>query len=340
MKNGYCVKCRTDDPKRRIFPVNSEAEKCFCPHCLYEYKPKDAINHYNHFIRNLTKKADTSLHIAKMPDVSYDRYGYILEFEPDYVKALLGRSLSLLYLSTLRRSRFKDVMMMLDLDTNRYHLVGSHDDYFNFLRAANGALEIYREKIFKKLTFKGYFYDMPCLKLYVTRLEEIITFKDFIMEEFKLIGNQLEADLVKPQLTELDERLNKTSYITVDGYSHLFKGFGKERSILFADSTDSIDVSLSKFKPETLEPNDKKIKVIKDVVFKSNRTAYGIAVAGLVIGIIFAVLALGLLITSLFFIGQESCLWFLILGGLCALVAGGLILWQFLLKRRLHKRSF
>ena len=166
MKNGYCVKCHTDDPRRRVFKVNSEAVVCYCPVCMTQYKPKEAIAHYNRFIDGLLRKSDTSLHVAMLPETSYKNYARVLEFESENVRALLGRLLSLIYLSTLRRSKFDEVVLLMNNDISRYRLIGSRTDFLNFIRSANAAANYYIETMVRRLTMKGCFYDLDCLSLY------------------------------------------------------------------------------------------------------------------------------------------------------------------------------
>ena len=339
MKKGFCIKCRSAEPRRRIFMVNSESLKCYCPRCMAEYKPKNAINHYNHYIRYVCKRADTSLYTAKRPDLAYDQFGQILEFENEFPRALIGRLTSLFYLSTLRRSRFKDVMTLMSLDADRYHLVGSHDYYLNFLKTVNGDCETYRARAFKLLTFKNYFYDMECLKLYVRRLQEIIDFKKCIQKELKLIGEEDAANAIDVEILDFQERLNKTTYYTVDGHTHLFKGFEMKDAVLFLDSKESIDSSIIKYRPASLNPVDKNTNKIKDQIFRNNRTSYAIAVGELVGGIISANIGIGFLITSIF-TKKPLSLAMLILGIFFTILGGFFIFWQYLFKKMLSKRSF
>ena len=339
MKKGFCIKCHTTDAKRRIFLVNSESLKCFCPRCLAEYKPKDAINHYNHFIRILCRHADRYLRVSKRPDISYEKFGHILEYEPDFAKALIGRLTSLYYLSTLRRARFNDVMTIAALDVDRYHLVGSHDDYLNFLLTSNADLENYRSRIYKMLTIKSYFYDMDCLKLYITRIKEIMDYKKYVQKELTAIGNEQEAKAIEAEIEDLDRRLHEHAYYTTDGFVHRFKGFENTGAIKFLDSQESVDVSLRKYRPSSLDGDNKKTILIDDQVFRTNKGAYSASIIGFVGGLFSSTAGIGLLITSLFLKGTPSII-FLSLGIFFTLLGGGLILWSFLFRKYLTKRSY
>lgn len=339
MKKGFCIRCHTTDPRRRIFLVNSESTKCFCPRCMAEYRPKDAINYYNHFIKVACKRANTFLYTAKRPDLSYDKFGRVLEFEPEFPTALLGRLASLFYLSTLRRSRFDDVVTLISLDNDRYHLVGCREDYYNFLKTADADAETYRLRIFRLLTLKNYFYDMECLKLYVSRLNEIISFKKFIQKELSIIGFEKDAKEIDNELKDLNERLNDVSYYTIDGFVHRFKGFEKNGAILFLDSQESIDTSLTKYRPSALYPKDKSAIYIKDQIFRSNKTSYTIAMVELVLGIISSSLGFTFLFTSLL-VSHPLSIAFLLIGLTLFVVGGFLILWHFIYKKIMGKRNF
>lgn len=339
MKKGFCIKCHTTDERKRIFPVNSESAKCFCPRCMAEYKPKDAINYYNHFIRILCKRSDRYLRVAKRPDLSYDKFGHILEYEPELPKALIGRLTSLFYLSTLRRARFEDVITIASLDSDRYHLVGAHDDYFNFLMTSNADLELYRARIYKMLTIKSYFFDMDCLKLYISRIREMILYKKYVIKELTEIGNEKEASDVEKEIEELNNRLNEHAYYTADGFVHRFKGFEANGAIKFLDSQESVDVSLRKYRPSSLDGDNKGTILIKDQVFRTNKGAYNTSIAGFIFGVFSSLVGIGLLITALF-TEKTPAIIFLSVGVFFTLLGGGLILWSFLFRKYLTNRSY
>ena len=341
MKRGYCIKCHYDEPKRHIFNVNSEAKVCYCPHCMAEYRPKDAIAHYQNFIKNLINKADTTLHLAMMPDVSYQDYADILEIEDDNVQALLGRSLSLLYLSTLRRTTFKQVILLNQNDENRYHLISNRHDYFSFLRAADHVANAYEEKVFKRLTFKSCFHDRDCVKLYISRLNELIAFKDYLVEELQTIDKQVEASLILQSIGALTTKLNG-KFVTADGDVVVYHGTDKFNTPQLVTLNEKIKTGLDKYRAYTLKEDDRKLIVIKDIIFKSNKAAYRLASMGFFLGIVFIALGAIEVTASLFFIKKMSWLFIalLSLGALSALVGLVLMLLQRALKRNLKKKHY
>ncbi|MCR5505629.1 MAG: hypothetical protein K6F07_01370 [Bacilli bacterium] len=339
MKRGYCIKCHYDDSKRHIFPVNSESAVCYCPHCMAEYKPKDAIAHYNHFMKGLITDADDTLHIAMLPESSYQKYADVLEIEDDNVQALLGRSISLLYLSTLRKSTFKQVILLNKIDENRYHLMSNRDDYFNTLRAADAIANAYEEKVLKRLTFKGAFFDRDCVKLYISRLNELIEFKDYLVEELNTIDRNQEASFVANNIALLQAKLGG-KFVLPDGDVVVYHGIDRFGSIQLMTLKEKVKTGLDKYRGSTLNQDDRKLIVIKDIIFKSNKAAYRLIKIGFVLGIVFGVLGIFSAVIALPFIKKLPWLSLLlfIVGGVFLLGGISLMILQFVLKRSLKKK--
>ena len=60
LKKGFCSHCKGDE-RLRIFDVNSAAEVCYCPNCMAEMLPKEAIMNYGYLISHYLKKASKAL---------------------------------------------------------------------------------------------------------------------------------------------------------------------------------------------------------------------------------------------------------------------------------------
>ena len=179
MKKGYCPKCKkTKDEKKRVFDVNSEASVCYCPNCLTAYKPSVAINEYNNFLSDKITTAFYQFKTIGKFEKAYKTFANVLEFEPEHAIALSGRIISLLYLSTLRKVYFNDCKSLLILAKHRFSLITNREIYKQLLSSLNTAIEEYHHNLTKRLTFKGYFYDAECLKLFIIRLNEIREFKE------------------------------------------------------------------------------------------------------------------------------------------------------------------
>ena len=337
MKKGYCIRCKVDEPRRRVFKVNSEAVTCYCPVCMTQYKPKEAIDHYNRFIDGMLKKSDVSLHVAMLPESSYRHYADVLEFEPDNVRALLGRLLSLIYLSTLRRSKFDEVIMLMNNDISRYRLIGSRTDFSNFLRSANAAANYYIETMVRRLTIKGCFYDLDCLSLYYSRIAEIKRFKLTIQDELKRINQEKEAEFLDKSIAKCDKLLEKT-YVTADGNSYSLEGFDRQKKPKIKELEKKYQTGLEKYNLSSLEKNDKKRRVIKDSIFRSNKAAYTFIKIGFYGGL--ALSALGFVLTIVALILNKQPIFYLLLVlGIFFLVSGLVLLaLQFIFKGQLKKK--
>ena len=337
MKKGFCIRCVAKEPRRRIFNVNSEAEKCYCPHCMKEYKPKDAIAHYNHFIEYITDQADMTLRVARRPDVSYQKYADVLEYEPDYVPALLGRISSLIYQSTLRHSRFNDAISLIDLDLDRFHLVSSRSVYTRFLKSSKEMAEAYTDRLYKRLTFKNYFYDSECVKLYVERLLEIIRFYRFLEKELKFVGEIEYVNIFVEEIRTLDLHVHD-KFTTLDGMVYNF--IEVSDSITLSLSEKRVHTGVEKFHPKTLNENGKKFDVIKDVMFRSNSTMYRFINVGVGFSMGMGTVGLILLIICLFFIGKELFWLFFISGAAFTLVGFFFLFLQSILRRQVRKSRY
>ncbi len=339
MKKGFCIRCITKDAKHRIFTVNSEAEKCYCPRCMKEYTPKEAIGHFNQYLAFLTNQADMTLQIARRPDVSYQKYAEVLEYDNDYVPALLGRISSLIYQSTLRHSRFDDAILLIDLDLDRFHLVSSKPLFIKFLKSANEMSTSYEERVYRRLTFKGYFYDEDCVKLYLQRLLEVTRFKAHIKKELELLNEKEASELIAGEIEHFRKYLHN-NLVTVSGKQYQFDTVEKDKSPCIKSIEGNAHTGVEKFRPKTLNETDKKYNVIKDVVFKSNETAYHIINLGLGFAMGIGTIGLLLVILSLIFMGKPLSLPLLIIGLSFNLIGLVLLLIQFILRKKVKKSRY
>lgn len=339
MKKGFCIRCITKDAKHRIFTVNSEAEKCYCPRCMKEYTPKEAIGHFNHYLAYLTNQADMTLQIARRPDVSYQKYAEVLEYDNDYVPALLGRISSLIYQSTLRHSRFDDALLLIDLDIDRFHLVSSRAIFINFLKSANEMATSYEERIYRRLTFKGYFYDVDCVRLYLQRLLEVTRFKAHVKKELEDLNEKETSDLIASQIEQFRKYLHN-NLVTISGIQYQFDAIEKDKTPSIKSIEGKIHTGVERFTPKTLNETDKKHHVIKDVVFKSNKTAYHVINLGLGFAMGIGTLGLILVVLSLFMIGKPLFLPLLIIGLSFNFIGLVFLLVQFILRRKIKKSRY
>ena len=271
MKRGFCTGtgCNNREEVRRIFEVNSEAQFCYCPYCGKKYRPKVAIFNYEKRITKYNKKAKFFLMNVGEPLYAYNLFAYVLELESWNRTAKLGRLLSLAYLSTLRRNRFNEVRVLLELardDVKETKTMANK--YSNFLDNLNECASEYIDRVRKKLTFRNYFYNGDCLKLFFVNLRDTITLKRFLAGEYSANGDKREAQKTFDEIKKLELAYNEVIY-TVDGIDHSFTNFTKAGDPLISQGRKRIDTKLSKFRMSTLDKNDKKLIYIKDTVFST-----------------------------------------------------------------------
>ncbi len=177
-KKGLCPHCKTRRMDHRIFDVNPEASTCFCPVCMQEVEPKVAIDKYNNYIQKLLDKANNTLFVTCDPEVAYREYADVIELEPKNAYALLGRILCLIYMGKVRKSYLNEAYSLLE---HTSYEGCNLKEYIAFIKKINFALDEYETVLKKKLTFKSYFYDIECLKLYWVHLYNVIKFKELLL---------------------------------------------------------------------------------------------------------------------------------------------------------------
>ena len=104
LRKGFCKHCEGEE-SLRIFNVNKDAEVCYCPHCMKEMQPKEAIKEYGELISYYLKKASKYLFESTEYLLAYQTFAHVIDLDDTIKVARFGRVLSLVYLSTLRTSK-------------------------------------------------------------------------------------------------------------------------------------------------------------------------------------------------------------------------------------------
>ena len=314
MKRGFCLGtgCNNREEVRRIFEVNSEAQFCYCPYCGKKYRPKVAIFNYEKRITKYNKKAKFFLMNVGQPFYAYNLFAYVLELEPYNVTAKLGRLLSLAFLSTLRRNRFSEVRALLEMVKDEVR-DNKGKKYANFLQSLNTCANDYLDKVRKKLTIHGYYYDVDCLKLYYKNLRDVIDFKRYISSEVIHSADKKSADRILEEIKNFELLYNEVAF-TADGIDHSFTNFTKTGEPLISQGRKKIDTKLEKYRLSTLNKNDKKLIYIKDPVFSHAYLGmYHIFETAYIYAGINCFIAVGLLIAWIILFNNPISLLFLIL---------------------------
>ena len=341
-KNGVCPYCQFNRLENRIFPVNPDAVTVFCPSCMRELDPKKAIDGYNAIITKMVDKADNTLFVACDPVVAYQEYADVLEFESDNSKALLGRILCLIYTSKVRKSYLVEANALLE---NINHKGADEaNNYVATLKRINFALDEYDTALNKKLSYHNYYYDEECLKLYLKHLYSIFKFKSDILDKLLKLRkdyasqkNEVLINLINHSVQEKEKVLKDTKYLITGEGRRLMKIVGDK---VYLEATgESVEYRYPKKHSFTLGEADKTHKTIKDRVFKDYTPMIRMKKAALVISIFMLVAAIGLGVTSYFYLDNKTLFYFFVVsGGIAAALALGLfivyLVWRRILKKR------
>ena len=302
-KKGLCPYCHTLRVDRRIFLVNPEASTCFCPTCMREMEPKLAISGYKKYIEEQLSVADKTLFVTCDPVLAYQQYADVIELEPREAHALLGRILCLIYMGRVRKSYLKEALTLLEATS---YEGCSINDFAFFLKKINFALDEYEAALQKKLTFRGFYYDADCLKLYYAHYSDIILLKELLLEIVENIKkkytsqqNEVLLNLLKHNLDE-KRRILKQEVYTADGVSYKFSKI-TNGVVELTKTNHDVENRFSSHHLATLDDSNKKQKHIKDEIFKDYTRIAKSKKASLVFFIMFLIVAAGFGAAAYFF---------------------------------------
>lgn len=340
-KKGLCPYCIQHRVERRIFPVNPEASTCYCPTCMKEMEPKVAIDGYRDLLDKMLLKADNSLFVTCDPTLAYSEYASVIEIEPKEAHALLGRILCLIYMGRVRKSYLSEAYALLE---NTSFVGCDIKEFIFFLKKINFALDEYETSVSKKLTFKTYFYDVECLKLYWLHLHETIKTKELILSILKEIKKDsrtqqvdMMINLIEHHIEEKKKILHLDTY-TADGSCYRFMKITNGK-VIIDDTKKHRNTHLARYRLSSLDENEKHKRYIKDGVFKDyTKTVRGTRVT-LAFSILFYLVMAGLIVTTILY--KTNILFFYILLGssvLSFVIATILLIlhisWKIMLKKR------
>ena len=328
MVKGYCTNCNKHDEPRRIFDVNSEAKMCHCPHCGKKYRPRVAITNYDRVIHRYLRRAYFYLKNVRNPKAAYALFAYVLELEPGNKTAKLGRLLSLCFLTTLRRNRFIETKELMIMNSEDFQTPDFRRDYAAFLILLDRCVTESLQRMRKRLTLKGYFYDIECVKLYLKHISDAIELKRTIVEELSFINEERLCSQVDESRKET-EKMYDESFFTVDGQEHRLVNFAKSGDPLVVNGKKKDDTSkLQRYRMATLESNNKKDRVLKDEIFpKTYYNMFKVVTSSIALAIILGVLTAGALVLYLVYMKYSAAvvaLVFVIVFGVSMLVIIGL----------------
>ena len=274
LKKGFCPYCKGDEILR-IFDVNREAEVCYCPHCATPLKPKDAIINYRNLISRYLKKASIYLFESTEYLLAYQTFAHIIDINDSIKVAYFGRILSLVYLSTLRESKINFAYVLHRQEAPRFHYQETANEYYHFLLLLLDALDTYANRMKKRLTSHGIFYDIDCIVLYLKRIDEIRNYKIFIASEanFFIESNKEQfkevIDRVNNSLVEYD-KIFAEKYQTAGGFVYAFNSLVNNNLPSIMMVMDKPQHLSHHIKPYFLYPKDNKKSQIRDSIYMNN----------------------------------------------------------------------
>lgn len=346
LKKGFCSHCYKKKKKEVFFSVNKDAEICYCPSCMQQLVPNEAIDDYNLYLTHHIMKAKKLLYNDTNFYEAYVHFAKIIEIEEDNEVGHYGRLLSLIYMSTLRISKFKEVMILFQSESNLYHSFKDKLYYLKFLKKINRAVEEYDARYIKRLSFKDYFYSIECIQLYFDRKSEIINLKNLLLNEADYLLEQ-EEDIkvinfkkdIEKSIKELNKQF-KEKVICINGLTYSNIGFSSRGDVLLSSDGKKKFVAIKTFK-RILSEKEGRGFLIKDHVYPDNIHLAHLMNVAIPFSIVFLVLALAssslMIMSQTLFPSYKPLFIYLTIGfGFCLLATMVLHLWW---RRKLKKRN-
>ncbi len=345
LKKAYCTHCKTDNELNRIFLVNPDADVCYCPYCMFEQKPKDAIEEYNYFMSVKANKAERLLFQDTKFFDAYNSFGKIIDIDPDYSRGRFGRILSLIYMSTLRKSYFVDAALLLKSESEMYfRRLKDQLAFARFLKRADNAIREYKKRFVRRLTVRERFYSDECAKLYFQRLYGMIYLRETILEELNKIYNKTQNEKVGVLIDSIQGALSEDNHlldervITTNGALFKVDKIINDRQLQIKQIGGKA-LPINHFVKYKLDENERKGRLISNKVYPDNSSLRTFTKITLPIFLFFLSFAIGGGIYY-FFINEQYKLYMLLsalasgLGAVVALVL--FIFWRIQLSKRRH----
>ena len=347
LKKGFCVHCQGEE-RLRIFNVNKTAEVCYCPHCTTPMPPKDAIENYRDLISHHLKNASKYLFETTEYLLAYQTFAHIIDLDDTVKAAYYGRLLALVHLSTLRTSKINFAHIMHRQEMKIFHSADICVEYYHFLVLLLDALDTYETKMKRRLTNHGVFYDTDCVSLYLQRLDEIRSYKDFVYDEanyfidIKSNNNDDSFQEVVQRVEEDDKRYEeifKESFLTANGMAYKFVSMGHDNIPSIAIDSKAQVQKQHHGKPINLYPKDNKKSPIRDQIYLNNLVLARLVAASIPVAIVLLVLAVADIVAALLIPNNAAKVSFFIMAAVVTSISLLLFILHFLWKNRL-KRTY
>ena len=214
-----------------------------------------------------------------------------------------------------------------------------------FLKKINFALDEYESSLTKKLTFKSYFYDVECLKLFWVHLHDIIKMKELILSIIKNIkrdykSSQAEVmeNMIEHNIDEKKRVIHTDTYIC-DGTAYHYVKTINGKAVIDNSTKRKVNTHLNRFRLSSLDIDDKHKRYIKDEIFKDYTRVVASQKVALVFSIIFY-LIMGGCVAATVILRDKPIFFYSFLGGSALFFITATILlilsisWKLTLKKR------
>jgi len=329
LKKACCPICHNEDNQESIFQINGDATVCFCPNCMAKLDPKEAIDAYEKMMDRLVSKADSLQFESTDSIAAYKEYASIMEnTDSEHLKTRLGRIISLITVSTLRRPLISQALELYRIDYDNYlkntdNLEDSAMFYYRLILV----LATYHFMMKKRLSHRDYFYDLDCLTFYYSRLKEVVEFftaieigidrldKLFPTEKVvKVLRNNLKRVLERDRIIITREQ----KYAMCNGLVYIFSDFDKNGEPLFIRDKYAVNPKL----PNRLIPTINKTKhhsMIRNDLFKNRRKRFVFYRRSLKLMLATLIIDIGLTLAAVFTYNKIDTLYWAIIVSLLAL---------------------
>lgn len=345
LKKGFCTHCNGDE-RSRLFDVNKESEVCYCPHCMAAMQPTEAIENYRELISHYLKKASKALFDSTEYLVAYQTFAHIIDLNNTIKVAYFGRILSLVYLSTLRESKINFAHIMHRQQAKDiFHYMEYANEYFHFLVLLLDALDTYENRMKKRLQYHGAYYDIDCIILYLKRIAEIRSYKDFISSEasFFLASNKEQFKEIIDRVIENGPHYDEVyaeAFPTIQGYTYNFYKYDENGTPLITLQNGAHVYKAHHLKNANLYMKDNKKSRIRDDIYISKLTLSRLVTISIPLIIIFFVLAVGAVIAAIFIPSELIKILVYVGAGVLISISLMLFILHFAWKRRLNKKYY
>ena len=345
LKRGFCTHCEGDETLR-IFNVNKDAEVCYCPHCTSPMQPKDAIKNYRDLIAHYLKSASRYIFETTEYLRAYQTFAHIIDLDDTIKVAYFGRLLALVHLSTLRKGKITFAHIMHREQAPKFHYRETANEYYHFLILLLDTLDTYENKMKKRLTSHGIFFDVDCVSLYLRRLEEIRSYKEFLIGEanFFIESSKNQFRNVVERIVGNKERYEnafKETYLTADGNGYTLINFGPNNDPILSMKEMKSELKGHRIKESiALSPKDNKKSPIKDEIYMNNLPLFVFVTASVPLAIILFLVGLAALIVALAIPHDVAKVILFIAAGVATSVSLMLLILHFAWKNALKKKYY